>query len=82
MSENAQFKLFIQNELEDRINHKDYPNQGYDDGDEAAEKDRKRIAQITFAYENGELIELLFDRGYYIKNEKWEKAAKVEEKIE
>lgn len=82
MSENAQFKLFIQNELEDRINDPEYPNQGYDDGDEAAENDRKRIAQITFAYENGEMIDLLADRGYYIKNEKWEKAEGVQDKIE
>ena len=82
MSENAQFKLFVQNELEDRINDPEYPNQGYDDGDEAAENDRKRIAQITFAYENGELINLLTDRGYYIKNEKWEKAEAVQDKIE
>jgi hypothetical protein len=32
MSENAQFKLFIQNELEDRIND-EVPDQRYDDGD-------------------------------------------------
>lgn len=81
MSENLQFKLYIQNDLEDRINHPDFPDQGYDDGDEDAQNSRKKIAQITFAYENGWLIDQLTYRGYYIKNEKWEKAQTVVDKI-
>lgn len=59
MSENAQFKLYVQNELEDRLNAEDFPSQGYDDGDEAAQLARKKIAQITFAYENGKVIDWL-----------------------
>jgi hypothetical protein len=82
MSENSQFKLYIQNELEDRLNDPEFPDQGYDDGDEAAQQSRKKIAQITFAYENGALIEWLKDRGYYVKNEKWTKAEAVVQKIE
>lgn len=48
MTENAQFKLYFQNEFEDRINHPDFPDQGYDDID--SRDYRKKIAQITFAY--------------------------------
>jgi len=33
MSENAQFRLYVQNELEDRLNKSDFPDQGYDDED-------------------------------------------------
>jgi len=42
MNENAQFKLYVKNEIEDRINHADFPDQGYDDEDE--KKEMKRIA--------------------------------------
>lgn len=41
----------------------------------------KKIAQISFAYSNSEVVEWLIDRGYYIKNEKWDKAARIENKI-
>lgn len=51
-----------------------FPDQGYDDGDEDAQNSRKKIAQITFAYENGELINWLNTRGKYLQTEKWEKA--------
>jgi len=33
MSDIAQFKLFLQNELEDAINDPDYPDLHYDDGE-------------------------------------------------
>lgn len=42
MSENAQFKLYIQNELEARINAESYPDRGYDD--DADKHLRKKIA--------------------------------------
>jgi len=35
MSENAQFRLYVQNELEDRLNKSDFPDQGYDDEDKS-----------------------------------------------
>jgi hypothetical protein len=77
MSENAQFKLYVQDELEARINA--MPDQGYD---EPHLRDvPKKIAQITFAYENTKIIEWLTYRGYYIKTEKWEKMKKIEAKI-
>lgn len=80
MSENAQFKLYIQNELESRINAQSYPDRGYDDESEKHKK--KKIAQITFAYENGAMIELLNSRGKFLQTEKWEKAAEVTKKIQ
>jgi len=74
MPENAQFKLYVQDEIEERINN--LPDQGYDEPEERHL--RKKIAQITFAYENTKIIEWLKYRGTYIKTEKWDKVKKVE----
>ena len=63
ISEVAQFKIYLQNELERRINA--FPDQGYDPEDERDYE--KKIAQITFAYDNGEVVQWLMDRGVYIK---------------
>lgn len=71
MSENAQFKLFVQNYLEDVINDR-IPDQDCDDGDEEKAK-RKTIAQITCAYENKDLIDMMTKRGTLIGTEKWDK---------
>ena len=38
-----------------------------------------KIAQITFAYENGEIIEWLKKRGDYIAAEKWDKMVDINE---
>lgn len=57
MSENAQFRLYIQNELEHRLNKPEFPDQGYDDKDKKMLP--KKIAQVAFAYENAVLIDLL-----------------------
>jgi hypothetical protein len=40
-----------------------------------------RIANITFAYKNAELIELLRKRGYAIKDGKWQEVNKTEAEI-
>lgn len=77
MTENAQFKLYVQDELEERINN--LPDQGYDEPDQRHL--RKKIAQITFAYENTKIIEWLKYRGKYIKFEKWDKVRQYEQKI-
>lgn len=89
MCENAQFKLYLQNEIEDRINHEDFPDQGYDDtakeeeepalkssttllkkkttlkkdtddpDDNRKKEEWRKVAQITFAYQNEEILEWL-----------------------
>jgi hypothetical protein len=40
-----------------------------------------KIANITFAYKNAELIELLRKRGYAIKDGKWQEVNKTEAEI-
>ena len=77
MSENSQFKLYLQNELEKRINAMD--DLGYREVDQREEL--IKIAQITFAYENGEIIEWLQKRGSYIAAEKWDKLVEINEII-
>mmetsp|Transcript_5223 Transcript_5223/g.8085 ORF Transcript_5223/g.8085 Transcript_5223/m.8085 type:complete len:884 (-) Transcript_5223:266-2917(-) len=75
MSEAAQFKLYVQLELEQRIS--DFPNLGVD-GDE--DKPIK-IAQITFAYHNATVINWLKKRGTFVKTEKWDKLDDINETI-
>ena len=59
MSEMAQFKVYIQETLEERINKMD--DLGFDD-----EIIDQKIAQITFAFYNEKIIEWLRKRGEYI----------------
>ena len=68
MGENAQFKYYVWNEMENRIN--EIPDQGCDNDDEER-AERKNIARIAFAYENSRLISLLKKRGKHIQTEKW-----------
>lgn len=58
MSEMAQFKLYIQSELEKRLS--EMPNLGYEESDEV------KIAQITFAFNNSKIINWLKKRGTFI----------------
>lgn len=80
MSENAQFKLYVQNYLEFVINER-IPDQGTDGDDEAAMSAPKKIAQITCAYENAALIKLMTERGKLIGSEKWDKLKELNGKI-
>lgn len=61
----------MQNELEERINR--IPDQGYDDEDKR--NYFKKIAKMTFAFNNAEIIHALRERGESIKKEKWDKLA-------
>lgn len=73
LSECAQFKLYLQKELERRCTA--IENQGY----EAETPDNPfqvKIAQITLAYDNALIIKRLYQRGMLIKKEKWEKVYK------
>ena len=56
MSEMAQFKLYIQSELEKRLTA--MPNLGYE-----ADMEHIKIAQITFAFNNSKVINWLKARG-------------------
>lgn len=59
--------------MEDRINR--IEDQEYDDQD--ARNYRKKIAKITFAFNNAEVIELLSERGALIKKEKWDELDEI-----
>ena len=59
--------------MEDRINK--IEDQKYDDED--ARNYRKKIAKITFAFNNAEVIEMLSKRGALIKKEKWDDLDKI-----
>ena len=72
VSENAQFKLYVQNELEARITA--MPDMGFDPD---AKDEPIKIAQITFAYNNSKIINWLQTRGTYIKTEKWPKVDEI-----
>lgn len=65
----SQFKLFIQDELEERLT--EMPALGLDgpEGDTAPVK----IAVLTFAFDNSRVIKWLRQRGSYIKDENWTK---------
>ena len=52
------------------------PNLGFED-----DYDNVKIAVTTFAYNNGEAIKLLRERGAAIKSENWEGVTKADEKI-
>lgn len=57
MGEVAQLKLYIQNELKKRFNEMD--SMGLEGTDEDNMIKEIKIAQITFAYDNAEVIEQL-----------------------
>ena len=75
MGEINQFKLYIQLELEKRLN--DFPNNGVDGPGEQNIK----IAQITLAFNNAKVINWLMKRGTFIKTEKWDKVNVINETI-
>ena len=77
MCENAQFKLYLQNELERRINN--MADQGF--REEEFRDDPILIAQITFAYENGWIIEKLRERGDNIAKEKYDEVNDINAEI-
>jgi hypothetical protein len=62
----ASFRDYLQQELEDRLTR--LPDLGYED----QPPERIRISMITFAFDNAELINLLRERGQFIKFEKYD----------
>lgn len=65
LSEYAQFRTYIQEDLEQICSKVE--NQGFE------KEDKVKIAQVTMAYKNGHLIKRLIERGKLIKNEDWAK---------
>jgi hypothetical protein len=72
ISEIGQFRTYVKNEMEARLT--DFPPENYE-GDEGNIEDVK-IAVITFAFNNAEIIHNLRRRGKLIANEKWKKMEK------
>lgn len=79
MGEVAQLKLYIQLELEKRFNEMD--SLGLDGPAEDDMTKKVEIAQITFAYDNAEVIEQLTFRGIEVKGEAWGNVEKINDKI-
>eukprot|EP00355_Strombidium_rassoulzadegani_P007408 CAMPEP_0168620868 /NCGR_PEP_ID=MMETSP0449_2-20121227/7377_1 /TAXON_ID=1082188 /ORGANISM="Strombidium rassoulzadegani, Strain ras09" /LENGTH=1171 /DNA_ID=CAMNT_0008661923 /DNA_START=74 /DNA_END=3586 /DNA_ORIENTATION=+ len=77
ISEIAQFKLYIQSELEQRLS--EFPDLGIDEPGSNAHG--IKIAQITFAFENSKVISWLLQRGLLIKKEQWEKVDEINDTI-
>jgi hypothetical protein len=67
----------VKEEMEHRLT--DFPNLGID-GPEHAD-DPVKIACVTFAFNNAEIIQNLKWRGRYIKFEKWSKLEKLSSKM-
>lgn len=77
MSEIGQFRTYVKDEMEKRLT--DCPPENYE-GDEGNIED-VRIAVVTFAFNNAEIIHNLRERGTYIANEKWDKKEQLETKM-
>jgi hypothetical protein len=80
MSEMAQFKIYIQHKMEERFSKME--DQGYDGPWEGPGDKKIHIAQITFAFHNQDIINMLKKRGTLIKTEKWEKVDALNDKID
>ena len=80
ISEMAQFKIYIQNILEERISAMN--DLGYDGPCENPDEKKIKIAQITFAFHNEKIINLLKKRGVFIRTEKWDKLDDINDKID
>jgi hypothetical protein len=78
ISEIAQFKLYVQHELEKRIDQ--ISDRGYEVV-AAGEVHHVKIAQITFAFHNEKVIRWLSQRGAAIKAENWDKLDLINEEI-
>lgn len=77
ISEIGQFKLYIRDEMQNRLTS--FPNLGYDDdGDNVA---GVKIAMVTFAYDNEKVIKSLLKRGIAIKKESYPKINKINKNI-
>ena len=68
------FKHWLVNEMEERLAK--LPDLGYEEGEP-----NLKVAIASLAFKNGEMINLLRERGTLIKTEKWDKLKEIETKI-
>lgn len=80
MNEMAQFKLYVQSKIEERVSAMD--DLGYDGPTQPGVHKHIKIAQVTFAFYNEDIIKVLTKRGTLIKTEKWDKVDQVNDKID
>lgn len=79
ISEIGQFRTYVKDEMESR--HTEFPCL-YLDGDGEEERDKPvKIAVITFAFNNSEIIHNLRKRGLMIQKEQWKKIDKLQKKM-
>lgn len=78
MSEMAQFKLYVSRHLELRLN--EFPDTGVLDKED--QNKPVEIVQITFAFDNGDLMGLLKKRGAAIKMENYDMLRNINDKID
>lgn len=71
-----QFREYFQTELSKRLT--DFPDLGYEDDP----PEKIKIALVTFAFDNSELINLLKARGAAIKYEKYDMMREINKKID
>lgn len=67
------FQEWFRNEIETRL--KRLLNLGYEE-----ESDKVKVAFVTVAFNNSDIIELLVKRGTAIVNENWDEVEKLERK--
>lgn len=72
----AQFRDYLKAEMEDRLTR--LPDLGY----EEEPPEQIKIAMISFAFDNAEVINLLKERGSYIKSQKYDKMREMDAKID
>ena len=79
ISEISQFRLFIKDEMEKRLSDMPCNKYHHVDLDTSCTHDHEevKIAMITFAFDNAEIIKGLRKRGDAIKAEKWKKLDKA-----
>ena len=75
LSKLQSFQFWLQCQMEERLNQT--PTLGFDEDDDAPIK----VAVTTLAFKNAQIIELLTERGNYIKSEQWDKMREVTSKI-
>ena len=76
ISEIGQFRLYVIYEFEERLKNLPavYPEIYPDDDDKPYQP---KVAMVNFAYNNSQIIELLKERGSYVKNESWPELKKI-----
>jgi hypothetical protein len=73
LSENAQFRLYLVEELQERVSA--IFDQGYEDN--MSEEEKCKVSMVTMAYDNSFIIQKLEQRGVYIMKEDYKNLDKL-----